>query len=463
MNLRNAGDALHRKEHKERFSFCGIDGLFLTLLGVCLLGYAFLGRGFAYLGIHPIYVDALVWSLAAFYLIMRPTWLKILSEPLVLILVLFMLWGTIRTFPYLGVYGIDALRDGVLWGYGLFALAVAHLVSRLPLERSIISWYARYMFWLPVWAPVALVLYWLFGEALPRFPWGPGGGTPVINPKGGDIAVHLAGILAFWLLIQPYWRQVGVQMRIFWLGWLISFALVGFTGRAAFLTIAIIALFLAFHVNLMRWVRVVFLLGVFVAIFAFLDVEIDVGRERKVSFSQLLTNLISTFGEAEGFSGEGSKQWRLEWWGTIVGYTLYGEFFWTGKGFGINLADDDGFQVLSDGSLRNPHNGHLTVLARAGVPGFVLWSMFFLLFSVRLWLSYLRWRVRGLRLEAGIRLWVLSYLVAAMINAAFDVYLEGPQGGVWFWTLVGLGLGLLLKDKKAKLGYSAFHAQRLGN
>lgn len=460
MGPRNAGGTLHGRE---QLPFRGLARLFLTALGISLLGYAFLGRGFAYLGIPPIYVDAFVWSLAALCLIARPTWPKMLREPLVLILVLFMIWGAIRTLPYLGVYGIDALRDGVLWGYGLFALAVAYLVWRLPLELPAISWYARYMFWLPVWAPVALVLYWLFGDSLPRFPWGPGGGTPVVNPKGGDIAVHLAGILAFWLLIQPYWRQVGIQMRIFWLGWLLSFALVGFTGRAAFLIVAITAMFLAFHVNAIRWVRVAILLGLFIALFATFGIEIDVGRERKASFTQLVTNLTSIFGEVEGFSGEGSKRWRLEWWETIVGYTFYGEYFWTGKGFGINLADDDGFQVLSDGALRSPHNGHLTVLARSGVPGFVLWSMFFLFLSVRLWLSYLRWRVRGLRLEAGIRLWVLSYLVAAMINAAFDVYLEGPQGGVWFWTLVGLGLGLLLKDKRrTKPGHPAFHAQRLG-
>ena len=26
-------------------------------------------------------------------------------------------------------------------------------------------------------------------------------------------------------------------------------------------------------------------------------------------------------------------------------YTVFGDYFWTGKGFGINLADDDGFQT----------------------------------------------------------------------------------------------------------------------
>jgi hypothetical protein len=33
--------------------------------------------------------------------------------------------------------------------------------------------------------------------------------------------------------------------------------------------------------------------------------------------------------------------------------------------------------------------------------------------------------------------------VAALINMSFDVYLEGPQGGIWFWSVVGLGLVLM--------------------
>jgi hypothetical protein len=26
---------------------------------------------------------------------------------------------------------------------------------------------------------------------------------------------------------------------------------------------------------------------------------------------------------------------------------------------------------------------------------------------------------------------------------SFDVYLEGPQGGIWFWSIIGLALAVL--------------------
>ena len=93
------------------------------------------------------------------------------------------------------------------------------------------------------------------------------------------------------------------------------------------------------------------------------------GRERLLSFEQLIENLASISSESTVGDLDGTKQWRLDWWATIVDYTIHGDYFWEGKGFGINLADDDGFQVdLEDHSLRSPHNGHLTILARAGVP-----------------------------------------------------------------------------------------------
>jgi hypothetical protein len=30
-----------------------------------------------------------------------------------------------------------------------------------------------------------------------------------------------------------------------------------------------------------------------------------------------------------------------------------------------------------------------------------------------------------------------------MVNTSFDPYLEGPQGGIWFWSLFGLGMVIM--------------------
>ena len=93
-------------------------------------------------------------------------------------------------------------------------------------------------------------------------------------------------------------------------------------------------------------------------------------RERLLSFEQLIESVASIASGSTVGDLDNTKQWRLEWWATIVDYTIYGDYFWEGKGFGINLADDDGFQVnLEDHSLRSPHNGHLTILRGRASPG----------------------------------------------------------------------------------------------
>ena len=94
--------------------------------------------------------------------------------------------------------------------------------------------------------------------------------------------------------------------------------------------------------------------------------EIDLGTARKVSFQQLADNVLSVVNEDASSNLRDSRDWPLEWWDTIVDYTANGPYFWTGKGFGVNLANDDGFQVLADESLRAPHNAHLAILADAG-------------------------------------------------------------------------------------------------
>jgi hypothetical protein len=43
---------------------------------------------------------------------------------------------------------------------------------------------------------------------------------------------------------------------------------------------------------------------------------------------------------------------------------------------------------------------------------------------------------------AKINLWVMGYFTAFLVNMSVDVYLEGPQGGIWFWALVGFAIAL---------------------
>jgi hypothetical protein len=61
---------------------------------------------------------------------------------------------------------------------------------------------------------------------------------------------------------------------------------------------------------------------------------------------------------------------------------------------------------------------------------------------------------------AVLNLWILCYWLAFMINGAFDVFLEGPQGGIWFWCIFGFGMGVLEVQRRGE--WSALEASVKG-
>ncbi len=432
---------------------------FLATLGILLLGYAFLNRGFAYLGVSPffvsdlrvppLFVSEMVLALGLLTLAVCGGMRSALRSFLSWLLIVFALWGAIRTVPYLGTYGWDALRDGVVWGYGAFALLVAAFLPRSGLLLSLPERYGRWLPWFLLWVPIAGVIYRLGGDLLPRVP---GSDVALLHFKSGDAAVHLAGAATFLFLglHQFSIRQSKTLFRpkewIWWMAWLAGFLVVASRNRGGLLAVLVAALVVILLQPFSRWGKVALIVVVLATVSFGFDAEIDLGdgtRGRKVSIQQIITNVQSIFVTSPHYGLESTREWRLRWWSDIVDYTIFGEYFWTGKGFGINLAADDGYRGGLNPTLRSPHNGHLTVLARAGVPGLALWVLLQGAFGISLLRAYFRARRIRKTWWARVNLWILAYWTAFMVNGMFDVFLEGPQGAIWFWSLFGFGIAVL--------------------
>ena len=86
----------------------------------------------------------------------------------------------------------------------------------------------------------------------------------------------------------------------------------------------------------------------------------------------------------------------------------------------------------------------MTLLARAGVPGAVLWALVLVSWFGMLMRAMLTARVRGHERWVELFLFVACYVMAILINASFDVTLEGPMQGIWFWCLFGFGIGSVM-------------------
>ena len=429
---------------------------FIVSLGALLSGYAFFGRSFAYLGAPPLYVGELVLTIGILALLVGSSLGPALRSPLIWLWLALALWGVARTVPYIDAYGMDALRDAVLWGYGAFALLVAAFLERSGYLPQVFQWYGRWLPWFTWWVPVSWAVT-MFGED--RVPLLPGTTAPIIEFNPSCMAVHHAGIATFLLLglhrggAGPSRPRERRSDHLQWIVWFVGFCFILLRTRGgAVAGLAAIGFVLALRPAATRQIRLLaaFALMTTLAFFAF-DLSFDTGGYRgKISPKEIAANFTSIVqpDKTDAAKRNGNKSWRLEWWNTILGYTVHGDLFWVGKGFGVNLADDDGFQVKPDHSLRSPHNGHLSFLARAGVPGAALWVLLQAGFAFILIQAYRRARRARDEWWQRVDIWILAYWMAFLINAAFDVFLEGPQGGIWFWSIFGFGIVAAEKQRR---------------
>jgi hypothetical protein len=407
---------------------------FCFMLGTWFFLYAILGKGFAVVGYAPVYVGELllVFGVVATMASRRTT--SLLRTPIGAILFAFAVWQVVCSVPYLDTYGVDVLRDGVIWGYALFAWATAAMVLRLPgLIRTTLNQFSRFGRIFLLLGPAAWIATSYWRDSLPVW-----SGTTISIPsiKGGEYCVHLAGVFAF--LLQGLGIEGKLWMIVILADTLLAMSVRG--GLLAFIVASIVAI--SMRPRFDRLFPILISVALLLGGMAVFEVRLAPPvADRELSLGQLTRNLQSVVGASDS-DLEGTKQWRLNWWGKIWEYTFDGPYFWTGKGYGVNLADSDGFVAgTRDEPLRSPHSSHLTILARSGVPGFALWVFLQLAFAFQILRSYFQARGRDAKLWVGLFSWVFAYWIAFVVSGSFDVFLEGPMAGIPYWILFGFGWG----------------------
>ena len=426
--------------------------LWLIALFCLLVGYMTMDRGFAHIGVPPVYIGEVV-LLPGFLMALVPgAIMPALRTPLGMLYVVFALFNmTCCAIPYLSIYGADTVRDSAIWIYGLFFLLVGSLLVRRPamLMRAPFA-YGRYLLWYtPILAILLVLRYVLHANDETT------GGTNWLSIKTGDVGAHLGGVFAFLLLsLDMLWQRpdsrprASVRFVITAACALVGFVFVSSVNRGGMLAVFTSVLLVTVLAPKISWGRAgVILAGAVVAIFLVFGAagtEVRISNGRTLSLDQIETNISSVFfpSDSANTATSNTAKWRMEWWKKIVGYTFGGSYFWTGKGYGINLADADGFQLGKDDLLRAPHNSSMTILARSGVPGFLMWIGLLLTFGTQMVRLVLHARRHNRPVWSRVALWCFAYWVAMIVDSCFDVALEGPQLGIWFWSLMGFGTAL---------------------
>jgi len=367
--------------------------------------------------------------------------------------------------PYLGEYGFDALRDSAIVSYGGFAfIVIGLLLEDARRIDTLLRYYDKFVTSFPaIFVGLYLTSFWT--DDIPRL----SGPVPILDITTSAVGTHLCGTMVFVLI---GYRKIS----FLWLSvWLATLALASAINRGAMLSVIVPVTFAIIMLGRFR-LMIITALSAVTMLFALLVIEDGFGQandpgfsdpqtmtRRQISVHQIVENAWSIVGTS-GRQTQGTVQWRLNWWDIIVNDTIRGPNFWTGRGFGLNLGEADGFGSPDPRDprppTRSPHNAHITLLARAGMPGLVLWSL--------LLISWFGMQLKAIRLArahgdepwARLFLFVMCYAASIIINATFDVTLEGPMQGIWFWCLFGFGIGSVMIYRAQRSDGMATEAQR---
>jgi O-antigen ligase len=111
-----------------------------------------------------------------------------------------------------------------------------------------------------------------------------------------------------------------------------------------------------------------------------------------------------------------------------------------GEGFGKPLLEHT---VTKQGvAVRQPHNTHLSVLARLGLVGVAFWMLFHFLL-VRRFVHVLRRRGQLDKKHSDLMLWLFIFYILFMLVTSVQPYLEFSYGAIPFYFLTGFALGIM--------------------
>jgi hypothetical protein len=401
-----------------------VKNLYLRAYLLVMTLYVFLNKGVAY-----TYLVEALWLFGILLLLMHRKKVEFIWNKTTKLILFFIAISCIYILRGFAKYDIlDLIRDSFIFQYGWF-------VFILFLFKDKIEQVWETLFFIYKWFPFVALLNFILQYFVPFFETvTPFGGIPILLYKNGDMGVQL--LISTLLLLYTFekkplkWRVL--LSLVIALDFLIL-ASYSRSGIVAFLSSMLCFIYFNKDIQLQSRVRLLLkYLPVILLIVTPIYINIKVTENfqgRSVGFEQIKNNFSSIIGGTTDATSEDNVVWRLVWWAKILDYSFSAPNFFIGKGLGMSLATDDDIITL-DENLRSPHNFHLNIMARFGVLIFLIWTYFL----IQLLRPLFKKQLQGKRLLIG------CILLAFLINASFDVFLEGPMGAFPFWTWVGLYL-----------------------
>jgi hypothetical protein len=411
----------------------------LGLIFVALALYAALGKGFAYAGWPPFFVGELLLVIVLAAAIRTPMALP-------------RQWTAWLALGLVGIAAVQATIESIDGGssiletvrglapvyyagfaFGLYALLRAweDRIGRPPVLAAVEDGLRMAAPWVLVVLGVLAALAFQAPSWLPRWPVS---GVPVMLTKPGDISVGLilvlGGLWAPGAATAPRWRALMTA------GWFVVAVLMVFRSRGALLSLA--AGIVVMRPNPLRLARGAFVATAVVVVLYATGLTVGIGG-REISYDAIGDAAASVLGgQGDGEISSNyldTTNWRARWWEAIWDDVTADRMVVHGHGWGDNLAVR--YHVVAPVAtddprvLRLPHDIFFSLAARAGV----LFAIAFLFVPIATVARTFdrRYRKRpSVAVEAA-----RGAVVAAVVTGLTDIYLESPQGGILFWSLIG--------------------------
>ncbi len=386
--------------------------------------YVFLNKGVAY-----TYLVEALWLFGLLILLMHRKSVELIWNKTTKLILFFIVLSFIYILRGITKYNlVDLIRDSFIFQYGWFVFIL--FIFKDKIERI---W--ETLFFIYTWFPFVALLNFILQYFVPFFESvAPFGGIPILLYKNGDMGVQL--LISTLLLLYSFEKKTVKWRVLLSLVIALDFLILASYSRSGMLSFLVsLFCFIYFNKDIQLQSRVRLLmkyLPIILLVVTPIYINIKVAENfqgRSVGFEQIKNNFSSIVGGTTDATSEDNVVWRLVWWAKIIDYSFTAPNFFIGKGIGMSLATEDDIITL-DESLRSPHNFHLNIMARFGVLLFLVWTYFL----VQLLRPLFKKKLQGRSLLIG------CILFAFLLNASFDVFLEGPMGAFPFWTWVGLYL-----------------------
>lgn len=406
-----------------------IKNLYIRLYFIVMMLYVFLNKGVAY-----SFLVEFMWASGIVLLILNRKSLEIPNTRPVKLLFFFLIVSIVYILKGAISHSlVNVIRDSFIFQYGWFVF-----ILFLFQEEQDFIWaqLLKIYTWFPIFG-FCIFIGQFFVPVLSELKIF--GNIPIVLYKYGDMGVHL--LISSILLLMYSEKISSKKLWILVVAIVLDFLIIAAYSRSGALSF-IIGLICFFYFNknvilksrtrfLLKWLPLVLL----IVIPFYVSLEVSENFQgRSIGFEQIKDNFGTIIGSGINANSEKNITWRLLWWAKIINYSFTPSGLFVGKGLGMSLADADGISSLDD-ELRSPHNFHLNIMARFGVILFFVWMYWIYIILKPIFKKQL----------GTLSLAISCIIMAFLINASFDVFLEGPMGAFPFWTWVGL---LFMTDAK---------------